>query len=102
MWHVALETDGRHVRGIEHDAIGQRWCVRPLDVDEWGVWMILRSDCHPEANGRKPKFGEVAFKLRLRLENGEPLELELGKKGRDIIFGMLIADCHDSGEDEPA
>lgn len=63
--------------------------------------MRLRTKCHPEANGRKPKDGDVAWRLRIRLENGEMLELELGQKGRDILFGMMIADCHDAHEEEP-
>ena len=64
--------------------------------------MILRSDDHPEANGRSVQPGDVAWTLRIPLEDGDTLFLKLGKKSRDNIFGMMIADCHDSGEDEPA
>lgn len=63
--------------------------------------MELRSKDHPEANGRQPQFGDVAWTLKIPLEDGTTLLLKLGKKSRDMIFGMMIADCHDSGEGEP-
>jgi len=63
--------------------------------------MKLRSSCHPEAAGRKPQSGDTAWTLRIPLESGETLELEVGQKGRDLLFGMMIADCHDSKESEP-
>lgn len=56
---------------------------------------------HPEANGRKTTFGDVAWTIRLPLEDGSELVVRMGKKDRDILFGMLIADCHDEGESEP-
>lgn len=61
----------------------------------------FRTKDHPEANGRKPVEGDVAWTARIPLENGEELVLRMGKQGRDLLFGMLIADCHDSGELEP-
>lgn len=64
--------------------------------------MILKTKCDPEANGRKPKFGDVRFTCTLPLEDGTELVLQMGRKGRDLLFGMLIADCQDSGEEEPA
>ena len=63
--------------------------------------MELRSKDYPEANGRKPQSGDVAWTLQVPLEDGQTLYLKLGKKSRDMIFGMMIADCHDSGEGEP-
>lgn len=61
----------------------------------------FRTGCDPEASGRKPQPGDVRFTVTLPLENGEFLKVTMGKKGRDLLFGMLIADCHDSGEGEP-
>lgn len=63
--------------------------------------MRLRSSCHPEANGRLPESGDTVWTLTIPLESGEKLYLEMGKKGRDTLFGMMIADCHDSNEEEP-
>lgn len=63
--------------------------------------MNLRTRCHPEANGRQPQLGEEAWTVRLPLENGEELVVQMGRQGRDLLFGMLIADCMDSGEEEP-
>lgn len=59
------------------------------------------TECHPEANGRKPEIGDVAWNVYMPLDDGNTLHIHMGKKGRDLLFGMLIADCHDSGEDEP-
>lgn len=62
--------------------------------------LLIGAD-HPEANGGKPKFGDVAWTVRLPLQHGETLILKLGKKGRDLLFGMLIADSQDNQEHEP-
>ncbi len=56
---------------------------------------------HPEANGRKPLPGETAWNFYLPLDNGDTLHVHMGQKGRDILFGMMIADCSDAGETEP-
>lgn len=63
--------------------------------------MILKAKDDPEANGRKPQYGDVRFTLTVPLESGDDLIIQMGRKSRDLIFGMLIADCHDSGESEP-
>jgi hypothetical protein len=63
--------------------------------------LMFRTKCHPEANGRQPQYGDVAWTVELPLEDGRILAVEMGKKGRDLIFGMLISDCHDAGEEEP-
>ena len=59
-----------------------------------------RTKNHPEANGRRPEHGEEAWNIYMPLENGQTLHIHMGKKDRDILFGMLIVDCHDNGEDE--
>lgn len=62
----------------------------------------LRAKGHPEANGRTPQSGDTAWTATIPLEGDEILILRLGKLDRDILFGMLIADCSDSGEEEPS
>jgi hypothetical protein len=64
--------------------------------------MRLRTKDDPEANGRQPRYGDERWTINMPLENGEILYIEMGRKSRDVIFGMLIADCVDSGEKEPA
>ncbi len=64
--------------------------------------MILRTVDSPDANARTPESGETRWALTIPLENGDTLTLYLGKKSRDTIFGMMIADCQDSNEPEPA
>lgn len=66
-----------------------------------GHWHIYKAACDPEANGNRPQPGDVRFTIQIRLEHGEFLQVTMGKKGRDLLFGMLIADCHDSNEPEP-
>ena len=63
--------------------------------------MELKTIDHPEANGRKAQIGDVAWNISMPLESGEILVIHMGKKCRDNLFGMLIADCKDSGESEP-
>jgi hypothetical protein len=60
-----------------------------------------KTSCHPEANGAKPKVGDVEWTIHMPLENGDTLYVHMGKKGRDLLFGMMIADCQDSNEPEP-
>ena len=64
--------------------------------------MKVRTKDHPQANGRKPEHGEKQWCITLPLENGEDIVICMGQRGRDFLFGMLIADCADSGEPEPA
>lgn len=63
----------------------------------------LKALGHPEAKGRKPKPGEEQeqWTITIPLENEEVLVLKLGKKDRDLIFGMLVADCVEHNEEEP-
>lgn len=68
----------------------------------FGKRLTFRTKCHPEANGREPQDGEKAWTVFMPLEDGSTLYVSMGKKGRDILFGMLIADCAESGEPEPA
>lgn len=63
--------------------------------------MILKSKDHPTANGRQPIAGDQMWILEVPLEDGEKLTLHLGKKGRDLIFDMMLADYAQSGEKEP-
>lgn len=63
--------------------------------------MELRAIDDPEANGRQPRFDELRWTVQIPLESGETLLLHMGRKSRDMLFGMLIADCAASGEEEP-
>jgi len=54
--------------------------------------MELRTIDHPEANGRQVQPGDVAWEIKLPLENGEDLIVHLGKKSRDLLYGMMIAE----------
>ena len=60
----------------------------------------LKTNCHPEANGRQPQIGDQKWNVMLPLEDGTTLRVSMGKEGRDLLFGMLIADCAECGEAE--
>lgn len=64
--------------------------------------MILKSKDCPTANGRQPIADDQMWILEVPLEDGEKLTLHIGEQVRDLIFGMMIADCVESGEKEPA
>jgi len=64
--------------------------------------MELKTIDHPEANGRQARYGDTAWVVTMRLEDGTDLIVRMGKQGRDILFGMLMADCHAAGEPEPS
>lgn len=92
---AAEEYDGDDLIIVEE--IVERWMAKVgagQDLD-------LRTLDDPEANGREPEQGDVRFVLHLPLENGSTLTIRMGRQGRDTLFGMLIAECHDSGEKEP-
>lgn len=63
--------------------------------------MHLRTRDDPEANGKRPQHGDERWTVELPLESGETLHLQMGRKSRDLLFGMLVADCVESGESEP-
>lgn len=51
--------------------------------------VVLTSECHPEACGRKPKTAEQAWTFQCTLEDGSIVALRIGKKGRDSFKAML-------------
>lgn len=63
--------------------------------------MILKAIDDPEANGRAPQPGDTRWTIRIPLEDGTTLIVHMGEKSRKTLFGMMIADCCDSGEPEP-
>lgn len=63
--------------------------------------MILHAIDSPQANGRLPQPGDTRWSVTIPLDNDESVTVFMGRKSRDIIFGMLIADTHDNGEEEP-
>jgi hypothetical protein len=52
--------------------------------------MILRTEDHPEANGRKPIANEVEYKISMTLENGELLVVKMGQRCFDTISQLLL------------
>jgi hypothetical protein len=50
--------------------------MKSLDIK-----LRFRTIDHPEANGRQPKAGEVAYVIVLPLEDGRSLELGMGPIG---------------------
>ncbi len=50
----------------------------------------LRTEDHPEANGRKPRVGEQAYGLRFPLEDGRELVLSVGQSGFDTLTNLLF------------
>lgn len=57
--------------------------------------MEYRCKDDPEANGRKPLFGEQRFSLKFPLESGEDLILHCGKETFDYfaeMIGKMIVD----------
>lgn len=61
----------------------------------------FRTKDHPEANGRRPLNGDQQWTLNLPLEDGRTLFVSMGKEGRDLLFGMLIAERVELNEGEP-
>ncbi len=64
--------------------------------------MKLRTKCHPEANGRKPRPPDQAYMVHFPLENGETLTVEMGQDGFDTLTNLLMdmltnAPEHDDG-----
>lgn len=55
----------------------------------------FRTKDHPEANGRRPQFGEQAWTLRFPLEDGSELVVAMGAKGRQSLLAMLSAEEKD-------
>lgn len=66
----------------------------------------LKTDCHPEASGRRPEHGEMQWTMTFTLQDGSRLELMTGKKGRDAMLSMLAQeeadDRMDTGTHEPS
>lgn len=66
------------------------------------VKTVKCQDC-PDANGRKPQFGDEIYTLKLPLEDGSYLFVEIGTVGRNALRDMLIQqdadDLRDRGED---
>lgn len=52
--------------------------------------LVFRTKCHPEANGRTPKRGDVEHALVFPLENGESLTIHMGKEGFERFSQFLL------------
>lgn len=64
--------------------------------------MTVKCKDDPEANGRSPRRDDQRWVVHLPLEDGSTLTVMMGRKSRDTLFGMLIADTMDSDEKEPS
>jgi hypothetical protein len=52
--------------------------------------MTVLTSCHPEANGRKPRPGEVEYTQQFPMENGEILTVRMGQAGFDNVTNLLM------------
>ncbi len=57
---------------------------------------------HPEANGRQAQPGEQQWILMFELENGERLNILIGKLGHDAIKSMFEQEEIDDLAEGPA
>lgn len=62
----------------------------------------LRTQDHPEVNGRKPVKGDAVYEARFPLEDGRELVLQMGEEGfrqtTDLLLDMVTgADSHNDG-----
>lgn len=52
--------------------------------------LVLYTNDHPEANGRKPLPADVAYEMRLPLADGRELVLHFGSVTYDVLGNFLI------------
>lgn len=52
--------------------------------------VLMRTIDHPEANGRKPISGDVAFDLRFPLEDNRELVVAMGELGFDRVSQIIL------------
>jgi hypothetical protein len=69
------------------------------DPDRDGREVLMRTESAPDANGRQPKAGDERWTIRLPLDNGDKLILFMDRACRDKLFGMLIAERVELGEE---
>jgi len=64
--------------------------------------LVLRSECHPLAKGRRPAIGATYWwTLKLDLEDDRRLHLEIGEEGyRQFAAIFLVAAIDDAAEAE--
>ncbi len=49
----------------------------------------LRTFDHPAAQGRKPETGDHSWHIKIRLDDGRDLWLEMGRFAHDALSAML-------------
>ena len=59
----------------------------------------FRTQCHPEANGRNPEYGEYKWDFKFTLEDGSILMIELGKEAHDDFRGFVLREEMDDAMD---
>lgn len=52
--------------------------------------LIIRTNCHPEANGRKARIGDVGYELRFPMEDGRELVVKFGTAGYEVLSQLLL------------
>lgn len=60
---------------------------------------ILRTCCHPEANGRVPVKGEHKWDFTFTLENGSTLVVEMGRETHDAFRSFILREEVDDAID---
>ena len=62
--------------------------------------VILRTLCHPDANGRAPQRGDIAWEFKIPLEDGTILHLHMGRESRDALRSFVLREEMDDTADE--
>jgi hypothetical protein len=68
--------------------------------------IVFKTKDHPEANGRKPKFGEAEYQCTFPIEDGRFVTIRMGQAGFDNTTNLLMdmlsnAPNHDDGSTPP-
>jgi hypothetical protein len=50
---------------------------------------------HPEANGRRPVFGEFSYAITFPLEDGSTLRVKVGAEGMRHLRNVVLAELCD-------
>lgn len=61
------------------------------------IYRFKTLDC-PDANGRKPEFGDQKWTASFPLEDGGKLFIEMGAEGRAAMLSMLAQEGKDDAE----
>lgn len=65
-----------------------------------GEVITFIAEDHPQANGRRAKFGEQQWTISFTLEDGRRLDVLIGKTGHAALRAMLIQEMRDDEWEE--